>query len=113
MIIRDVGPRDGFQNERTHLPTDLKTGLIDGRRRTGARRSARRFFGGLGGCPFAPGATGNVATEELVYLFDGLTVETGVRLSSLVHATYEVGEFLQTDLASNVARAMRAAQHAA
>ena len=37
--------------------------------------------GGLGGCPFAPGATGNLATEDLVYLLDGLGYETGVSLA--------------------------------
>jgi hydroxymethylglutaryl-CoA lyase len=40
--------------------------------------------GGLGGCPFAPRATGNIATEDLVYLLDGLGVETGVDLNALI-----------------------------
>jgi hydroxymethylglutaryl-CoA lyase/(R)-citramalyl-CoA lyase len=40
--------------------------------------------GGLGGCPYAPRATGNIATEDLVYLFDGEGVETGVDLDALV-----------------------------
>jgi len=39
--------------------------------------------GGIGGCPYAPGATGNVATEKLLYLFDRLKVETGVSLPRL------------------------------
>lgn len=39
---------------------------------------------GLGGCPFAPGATGNTATEDLVYMFDGMGVDTGVDLQSLI-----------------------------
>jgi hydroxymethylglutaryl-CoA lyase len=42
--------------------------------------------GGIGGCPFARGATGNVATEEIVYLCDQLGVETGVSLSEMKHA---------------------------
>ena len=41
-------------------------------------------IGGLGGCPFAPRATGNIATEDLVYLLDGLGVETGVELAALI-----------------------------
>ena len=41
-------------------------------------------IGGLGGCPFAPRATGNIATEDLVYLLDGLGVETGVDLDALI-----------------------------
>ncbi len=43
--------------------------------------------GGLGGCPFAPGATGNLATEDLVYLLDGLGIPTGVRLDALLAAS--------------------------
>ena len=43
--------------------------------------------GGLGGCPYAPGATGNLATEDLVYMLDGLGIESGVRLDSLVEAS--------------------------
>jgi hydroxymethylglutaryl-CoA lyase/(R)-citramalyl-CoA lyase len=41
-------------------------------------------IGGLGGCPFAPRATGNIATEDLVYLLDGIGVETGVDLEALI-----------------------------
>ena len=43
--------------------------------------------GGLGGCPYAPGATGNLATEDLTYMLDGLGIETGVRLDGLVEAS--------------------------
>ena len=43
--------------------------------------------GGLGGCPYAPGATGNLATEDLVYLLDGLGVATGVSLPALLEAS--------------------------
>ncbi|MGH9308612.1 MAG: hydroxymethylglutaryl-CoA lyase [Vicinamibacterales bacterium] len=43
--------------------------------------------GGLGGCPYAPGATGNLATEDLVYMLNGLEVETGVDLAALVSAS--------------------------
>jgi hydroxymethylglutaryl-CoA lyase len=43
--------------------------------------------GGLGGCPYAPGATGNLATEDLIYMLNGLGVETGVSLDSVVEAS--------------------------
>jgi hydroxymethylglutaryl-CoA lyase len=43
--------------------------------------------GGLGGCPYAPGATGNLATEDLVYMLDGLGIRTGVDLDALVEAS--------------------------
>jgi hydroxymethylglutaryl-CoA lyase/(R)-citramalyl-CoA lyase len=47
--------------------------------------------GGLGGCPFAPNATGNIATEDLVYLLEGEGVETGVDLDALI----EVARWLE------------------
>ena len=43
--------------------------------------------GGLGGCPFAPGAAGNLATEDLIYMLDGLGIHTGVRLDGVVAAS--------------------------
>jgi isopropylmalate/homocitrate/citramalate synthase len=43
--------------------------------------------GGLGGCPYAPGATGNLATEDLIYMLDGLGVATGVSLPALLEAS--------------------------
>jgi hydroxymethylglutaryl-CoA lyase len=49
---------------------------------------------GLGGCPYAPGATGNVATEDVVYMLDGLGIETGINLDLLVDA----GDFISTHL---------------
>ncbi|MCA1559134.1 MAG: hydroxymethylglutaryl-CoA lyase [Acidobacteria bacterium] len=43
--------------------------------------------GGLGGCPYAPGAAGNLATEDLIYMLDGLGVETGITLEAVVEAS--------------------------
>ena len=43
-------------------------------------------MGGLGGCPYAPGASGNVATEDVVYLLNGLGLETGIDFDELVQA---------------------------
>jgi hydroxymethylglutaryl-CoA lyase len=43
--------------------------------------------GGLGGCPYAPGATGNLATEDLIYMLNGLGIETGVDLAALIQAS--------------------------
>ena len=45
-------------------------------------------MGGLGGCPYAPGASGNVATEDVVYLLNGLGFETGIDFDKLVQAGY-------------------------
>ncbi|HVR44141.1 MAG TPA: hydroxymethylglutaryl-CoA lyase [Thermoanaerobaculia bacterium] len=54
--------------------------------------------GGLGGCPFAPGASGNMATEDLVYLLDGLGIESGVDLDRLVAASDVIAPFLDHPL---------------
>ena len=43
--------------------------------------------GGLGGCPYAPGASGNLATEDLLYMLRGLGVETGINLDAVVAAS--------------------------
>ena len=50
--------------------------------------------GGLGGCPYAPGASGNVATEELVHLFDSLGIKSGVSMDSLM----EAAEYIRKEL---------------
>jgi isopropylmalate/homocitrate/citramalate synthase len=50
--------------------------------------------GGLGGCPYAPGAAGNLATEDLLYLLHGLGIETGVDLAKVVEATSFIAGFL-------------------
>jgi len=63
---------------------------------------------GLGGCPYAKGATGNVASEDVVYLLDGLGIETGVDLTRLRLAGQVVSDFLGRPLASRVARALAA-----
>ncbi len=61
---------------------------------------------GLGGCPYSPGATGNVATEELVYLFQGLGVHTGIDLPLLIEAGVFIDEALQRPTGSRVAKAI-------
>jgi isopropylmalate/homocitrate/citramalate synthase len=61
--------------------------------------------GGAGGCPFAPKATGNIATEDLVYLLRGLGVDTGVDLEALIACSRWLGEQLGKELPGMVARA--------
>jgi hydroxymethylglutaryl-CoA lyase len=58
--------------------------------------------GGLGGCPYAPGASGNVATEDLLYLLDHLSIETGADLKLLRRASHFIGRQLARDLPSRV-----------
>jgi isopropylmalate/homocitrate/citramalate synthase len=63
--------------------------------------------GGLGGCPFAPRATGNIATEDLVYLLEGEGVETGVDLDALLSASEWLGGVLGRELPGLLQRAGR------
>ena len=63
--------------------------------------------GGLGGCPFAPGATGNVATEELVWLFEGLGVKTGVDPAKIAEAAAVIEPALGHPIEGRVFRALR------
>ena len=63
---------------------------------------------GLGGCPYAKGATGNVASEDVLYLLQGLGIETGVDMTRLRRAGQYISDFLQRPPASRVARALNA-----
>ena len=63
--------------------------------------------GGLGGCPYAPGAAGNLATEDLVYMFNGMGVKTGVDLEALAEAGAFAGEVLGRDLGGRYQQAWR------
>ena len=64
--------------------------------------------GGLGGCPYAPGATGNVATEDVVYMLEGMGIDTGVDMTRLVAATNEIGKLIGRSPVSRVATALNA-----
>ena len=63
--------------------------------------------GGLGGCPYAPGAAGNLATDDLVYMLNGLGVETGVSLPALSEASAFMASRLDHPLPSRYAQAVR------
>jgi isopropylmalate/homocitrate/citramalate synthase len=110
------------------VPTQVKE-LVEGARRLGATVGAHfhntrntgyanavaalesgvvsldASVGGAGGCPFAPKATGNIATEDLVYLLRGLGVDTGIDLDALIACSHWLGEQLGKELPGMVARA--------
>jgi hydroxymethylglutaryl-CoA lyase len=65
---------------------------------------------GLGGCPYAKGATGNVATEDVLYLLQGLGIHTGVDLDKLIDAGARICQVLGKDNGSRVARARLASR---
>jgi len=110
------------------VPTQVKE-LVEGARRLGATVGAHfhntrntgyanavaalesgvvsldASVGGAGGCPFAPKATGNIATEDLVYLLRGLGVDTGIDLDALIGCSRWLGEQLGKELPGMLARA--------
>ena len=63
---------------------------------------------GLGGCPYAKGATGNIASEDVVYLLQGLGIETGIDLDRLIAAGQRISSVLGRANGSRVARARSA-----
>jgi hydroxymethylglutaryl-CoA lyase len=69
-------------------------------------------IGGLGGCPYAPGAAGNISTEDLVYMLNGMEYETGVDLNLLLDAGAFIQQELGRELPSKVLKAHLAAQTA-
>ena len=69
--------------------------------------------GGLGGCPYAPGAIGNLATEDLLYLLDGLGIATGCRLNEVAEASRAIEPRVGHPLPSRVFRAMQVTMQAA
>jgi hydroxymethylglutaryl-CoA lyase len=66
--------------------------------------------GGLGGCPYAPGAAGNLATDDLLYMMDGLGIETGVSLAAVSEASRFIESKIDHRLPSRYAQAYRAAR---
>ena len=100
-VIGAVGSRVGL-----HLHDTRGTALLNAH--TAYRCGVRDFdtaIGGLGGSPFAEGATGNLATEDLVYLMDDLGIETGVDLPKLLEASHLVAELVGHPVPSRVASA--------
>jgi hydroxymethylglutaryl-CoA lyase len=66
--------------------------------------------GGLGGCPYAPGASGNAATEDMISMLDAMGVHTGVNLAALLDVTAFAGEMIGRPLDGRVQRAAAAAR---
>lgn len=103
-IARSLAPAD--MPLRLHLHDTRHTGVANAVAALAAGVSALdSSIGGTGGCPFAPKATGNVATEDLVYLFDRSGVTTGVDLESILETTAWLEERLGKPLPGALLRA--------
>jgi hydroxymethylglutaryl-CoA lyase len=88
-----------FHDTRGTALANVVAGLEDG---VGCFDSSS---GGTGGCPYAPGAAGNLATEDLVYLLDGMGIEHGVDLVKVLQAARFIAGALGRPLASKVGQA--------
>jgi hydroxymethylglutaryl-CoA lyase len=66
---------------------------------------------GLGGCPYAPGATGNVATEDVVYMLNGMNIETGIDLEKLAAAGQAISAALRRETRSKAGAAIARKNH--
>lgn len=62
-------------------------------------------IGGMGGCPYAPGASGNVATEDLVNMLEEMGIETGIDLQGLIDCAKYAMKIIQRDLPSHLIKA--------
>jgi hydroxymethylglutaryl-CoA lyase len=62
-------------------------------------------IGGLGGCPYAPGATGNISTEDLVHMFQEMGIETGIDLNALIACARRTQEIIGRTLDGQVMKA--------
>lgn len=62
-------------------------------------------LGGLGGCPYAPGSAGNVATEDVIYMFRGMNVETGLKIEKYIELNHWMSGNMQKELPSKVGKA--------
>lgn len=105
-LLRDAGV--GTNQIALHLHDTRGTGLANAL--AGLQSGVTTFdssLGGLGGSPFAPGASGNLATEELVYMLEAMGVSTGVDLDALVSAAEGVSRALGKELPSRYLRAAR------
>ena len=82
-----------------------KTTISSGQVSRGPAMAASKPFR-LGVCPYAKGATGNVATEDVVYMLHGLGLDTGIDLDKLIDAGQYISDFLQRSSNSRVAKAL-------
>ena len=105
-LLRALGPRVPPENIALHFHDTRGTALANVYAALEAGVSTfDASAGGLGGCPYAPGATGNLATEDLIYMLDGLGVATGVRLDGIIEASRAIEPLVGHPLTSRMYRA--------
>lgn len=95
-VSNDINLAVHFHNTRGVGIANILTALSEG------VSTVETSIGGLGGCPFAPGATGNVATEDLVNLLDDMGIKTGINLDKLIDCAKRFQPFVDTKLGEHV-----------
>ena len=107
--LLDAGAGD--EQVALHLHDTRGTGLANALAGLGAGVTTfDSSVGGLGGCPYAPGATGNVATDELVFMLEEMGVSTGVDLGTILEAAEGVARVLGKEAPSRYLKATRATE---
>lgn len=99
VVVPDIPIRVHFHNTRGTGLANVWAGILSGASVVDAA------IGGLGGCPFAPGAAGNVSTEDVVYMLERAGIDTGLELSQLVSANHWLSDVMQRPLPGMVAKA--------
>jgi hydroxymethylglutaryl-CoA lyase len=104
-----------FKKLKTKIPVKKLAGHFHDTRGTAIANILRAYqvgvkvfdssLGGLGGCPYAPGSAGNVATEDVVYMFERMNVKTGLDLESFIETDRWMASQMHKELSSKVAKA--------
>lgn len=105
-FVRDFGQSQPGLGIGVHLHDTRNTGYANAY--AAFRAGIRRFdtsLGGIGGCPFSPGALGNIATEDLVHMFNGMGIDTAIKLDGLVSATKWLADQLGKELPAMIGKA--------
>ena len=99
VALPDMPVRVHFHNTRGTGLANLWSAILAG------ASVADCALGGLGGCPFAPGAAGNISTEDVIYMLDRAGVQTGLDLTQLIAANHWLADVMQRSLPGMVAKA--------
>lgn len=105
-VIREVTKVIGDSRLRSHFHNTRNTGVANAY--VAVQEGVRILdasCGGVGGCPFAPGATGNVATEDILYMLQRMGMETGIAIKKIMQTTQWLQDTLETEMPAMLTKA--------
>ena len=105
-VIREVTKVTGDSRIRSHFHNTRNTGVANAY--VAVQEGVRVLdasCGGVGGCPFAPGATGNVATEDILYMLQRMGMETGIDIKKIMQTAQWLGNALETEMPAMLTKA--------